>query len=102
IFIAHRHDVIKRRTEFQLDKARERAHVLEGLLRAIELLEAVIATIRASESAQNALDLLQGTGVVVAERLPESTTAAVRRSLAQANPFTFSEVQARAILDMQL
>ena len=93
--------MIKRRTEFQLEKAREREHVLQGLLLAIEQLDAVIATIRASESATNALELLQGTGTVVAARLPANSPAALQR-LATANPFTFTEVQARAILDMQL
>ncbi|MGE0599569.1 MAG: DNA gyrase subunit A [Dehalococcoidia bacterium] len=101
LFIDHRREVIRRRTEYQLEKAREREHVLQGLLRAIELLDAVIATIRASESAANALDLLQGTGLVVAERLPNNAPAALR-SLTRENPFTFSEIQARAILDMQL
>jgi DNA gyrase subunit A len=101
IFIAHRHDVIKRRTEYQLEKAKERAHVLEGLLRAIELLDAVIATIRAADSATNALDLLQGTGNIDPARLPANSPRALA-SLATTNPFTFSEVQARAILDMQL
>ncbi|MEP6871850.1 MAG: DNA gyrase C-terminal beta-propeller domain-containing protein, partial [Anaerolineaceae bacterium] len=101
IFIAHRHEVIKRRTEFQLEKAKERAHVLQGLLLAIEQLDAVIATIRASLSATNALELLQGTGTVLAERLPANSPAAIR-TLANANPFTFTEVQSRAILDMQL
>ena len=100
IFIAHRHDVIRRRTEYQLDKAKERAHVLEGLIKAIEMLDAVIATIRAADSAQNALDLLQGTGLVVADRLPRGNAALA--TLSRTNPFTFSEVQARAILDMQL
>jgi DNA gyrase subunit A len=102
LYIAHRREVIRRRTEFQLDKARERAHILEGLLRAIELLELVIATIRASESAENARDLLQGVGVVVASRLPEGTPAAISRRLTASNPLSFSEAQARAILDMQL
>ena len=101
LFIKHRHEVIKRRTEHQLEKAKEREHVLTGLLRAIELLDAVIATIRASESATNALELLQGTGTVVATRLPVNSSAALQR-LANANPFSFTEVQARAILDMQL
>jgi len=101
LFIDHRREVIRRRTEFQLKKARERAHVLEGLLRAIELLDAVIATIRASESAANALELLQGEGLVVLERLPAGSPAALRQ-LSQRNPFTFTEIQARAILDMQL
>ncbi len=101
LFIDHRREVIRRRTEFQLEKAREREHVLQGLLKAIEMLDAVIATIRASESANNALELLQGVGLVVAERLPANSPAALR-SLTRQNPFDFSEVQARAILDMQL
>ncbi|HNO64876.1 MAG TPA: DNA gyrase subunit A [Tepidiformaceae bacterium] len=101
LFIDHRREVVRRRTEYQLEKAREREHVLQGLLKAIELLDLVIVTIRASESANNALELLQGTGLVLAERLPANTPAAAR-SLTRTNPFEFSEIQARAILDMQL
>ncbi len=78
LFLDHRREVIRRRTEFQLEKAREREHILTGLLRAIDLLDEVIATIRGAESAAAALGLLQ------------------------AEPFEFSEAQARAILDMQL
>ena len=101
LFINHRREVVRRRTEYQLEKAREREHVLQGLLKAIELLDLVIVTIRASESANNALELLQGTGLVSAERLPANTPAAAR-SITRTNPFEFSEIQARAILDMQL
>jgi DNA gyrase subunit A len=101
LFIDHRREVIRRRTEYQLEKAKEREHVLQGLLKAIEMLDAVIATIRASESAANALDLLQGAGTITASRLPANSPAALR-TLATRNPFTFSEVQSRAILDMQL
>ena len=78
LFLDHRREVIRRRTEFQLEKAREREHILTGLLRAIDLLDEVIATIRGAESAAAALGLLQE------------------------EPFEFSEAQARAILDMQL
>ena len=53
-FIEHRREVIRRRSEFDLTKARERAEILEGLLRAIEHLDWVIAAIRASESADAA------------------------------------------------
>jgi DNA gyrase subunit A len=102
LYIGHRHEVIRRRTEFQLKKAREREHILEGLIRAIDLVDLIIATIRASESSENARDLLQGVGVVVADRLPTSTPANVRNRLTAANPFTFSEIQARAILELQL
>ena len=78
LYLDHRREVIRRRTEHRLEKAREREHILTGLLRAIDLLDQVIATIRGAESAAAALGLLQ------------------------AEPFEFSEAQARAILDMQL
>ena len=102
LYIDHRREVIRRRTEFQLEKARERAHILEGLLKAIDMLELVIVTIRASESASNALELLQGEGLVLAARIPDGTAAVITRRLTATNPFTFSEAQGRAILDMQL
>jgi DNA gyrase subunit A len=77
-FIGHRRVVIRRRSEFDLEKARDRAHILEGLLKALEMLDAVIAAIRAAESAD-----------------------AAKRALQQA-PFELSERQAQAVLDMQL
>ncbi|MBW7935028.1 MAG: DNA gyrase subunit A [Gemmatimonadaceae bacterium] len=77
-FIDHRRIVIRRRSEFDLEKARDRAHVLEGLLKAIDLLDQVIATIRASASAEAAKTALQS------------------------GPFDLSERQAQAVLDMQL
>ena len=78
LFLDHRREVLRRRSEYQLQKAQEREHILTGLLRAIDMLDQVIATIRGAESAAAALALLQ------------------------AEPFEFSEAQARAILDMQL
>ena len=77
-FIAHRQDIIRRRTEFDLEKARERHHIVEGLLRAIDLIDEVIATIRNAESGEAARDELQET------------------------PFEFSQRQAQAVLEMQL
>jgi DNA gyrase subunit A len=77
-FINHRREVIRRRSEFDLEKAQERAHILEGLLKALEHLDAIIAAIRASESAEAAKAALQG------------------------SPFDLSERQAQAVLDMQL
>jgi DNA gyrase subunit A len=77
IYIEHRQQVITRRTQFELDKARARAHILEGLLIALANLDAVIKTIRESPDAD-----------VAKERL-------VTR-------FKLTEVQAQAILDMQL
>ncbi len=78
LYLNHRREVLRRRSEHQLQKAQEREHILTGLLRAIDMLDQVIATIRGAESASAALGLLQ------------------------AEPFEFSELQARAILDMQL
>ncbi len=77
-FIDHRRVVIRRRSEFDLEKARERAHILEGLLKALNLLDQVIATIRASASADAAKTALM------------------------AAPFDLSDRQAQAVLDMQL
>ncbi len=77
-YIDHQIEVIRRRSQFRLEKARNRAHIVEGLLRAIDMLDAVIATIRGS-----------------ADR-PEA------RSALMAEPFSFTEVQATHILDMTL
>ena len=76
-FLDHRQDVITRRTQFELDKARRRAHILEGLLIALANLDEVIKTIRESPDAD-----------VAKSRLMER--------------FKLSEIQAQAILDMQL
>jgi DNA gyrase subunit A len=77
-FIAFRREVIRRRTEFDLARARDREHILSGLLRAIDRLDAIIRLIRAAPSAAEA------------------------RAQLMARPYTFSERQAQAILDMQL
>jgi DNA gyrase subunit A len=76
-FLNHRKTVIIRRTRHDLRKAEERAHVLEGILKALDHLDAVIATIRASQ-----------------------TPAEARENLMSG--FALSEVQAQAILDMRL
>jgi len=77
VYIDHRRDVIIRRSRFELDKARARAHILEGLLVALENLDEVIQTIRQSPDAE-----------VAKERLMTR--------------FKLSELQAQAILDLQL
>ena len=77
-YVAHQVEVVTRRTQFQLRKAQARAHIVEGLLRAIDMLDAIIATIRASADRPAA------------------------RAALQAEPFSFSEEQANHILDMQL
>ncbi|MGB8650939.1 MAG: DNA gyrase subunit A [Mycobacteriales bacterium] len=76
-YVAHQVDVIVRRTRYQLRKAEERAHILRALAKALDQLDAVIALIRAAESADAALVQLQGL-------------------------LDIDEIQARAILDMQL
>jgi DNA gyrase subunit A len=77
VYLDHRMEVIRRRSEFDLTRARERAHILEGLLKALDAMEEVIATIRKSQTAETARTNL-------------------RRLL------SISEVQAQSILDMQL
>ncbi|MEK6408036.1 MAG: DNA gyrase subunit A [Acidobacteriota bacterium] len=77
IFFEHRRDVVLRRTRYDLRKAEARAHILEGLKKALDNLDAVISLIRKSKSA------------------PEAREALMQR-------FNFSELQARAILEMQL
>ncbi|MFW6019913.1 MAG: DNA gyrase subunit A [Bacteroidales bacterium] len=76
-FVEHRHDVVVRRTEYELRQAEKRAHILEGLLVALDYLDEVIALIRGS-------------------RTPEEA----RNGLME--QFSLSEEQARAILDMRL
>ncbi|MEW6179482.1 MAG: DNA gyrase subunit A [Chloroflexota bacterium] len=77
IYIEHRIEVITRRSQYELDKARQRAHILEGLLIALANLDEVIQTIRQSPDAETARERL------------------ITR-------FKLTEVQAQAILDMQL
>ena len=76
-FVTHREDVIRRRTEYQLGRARDRAHIVEGLLKALDAIDAIIDTIRSSQDVETA-----------------------RNNLVQ--QFDLSEIQAQAILDMQL
>ena len=87
-FIEHRRVVIRRRSEFDLEKARDRAHILEGLLKAIEFLDAVIYIIRHSASADAAKAAL------MSETAVDAGAASVALAL--------SDRQAQAVLDMQL
>ncbi|EFQ22817.1 DNA gyrase subunit A [Aminomonas paucivorans DSM 12260] len=77
VFLDHRRAVVRRRTEHRLRKAEERAHIVEGLVRALDLIDQVIALIRSASD-------------------PASAKAALVETLG------FSEVQAQAILDMRL
>ena len=76
-FVDHRHDIVVRRTEYELRKAEEKAHILEGLLVALDNLDEVIALIRGSKSPEDAREGLM-------------------------SKFELTEIQARAILDMRL
>ncbi|MEO0473898.1 MAG: DNA gyrase subunit A, partial [Bacteroidota bacterium] len=76
-YVDHRHEVVVRRTEYELAEARKRAHILEGLLIALDHLDEVIALIRASQTGDEAREGL------------------IKR-------FNLSEIQAKAILDMRL
>ena len=76
-FVKHRHEVILRRTKFDLEKAQKRAHILEGLLKALDVIDEIIKIIRASTSVEDAKDELMQT-------------------------FDFSEAQATAIVEMRL
>ena len=95
-FIDHRREVIRRRSEFDLARARDRAHVLEGLLRALEFLDEVIAIIRNSESADAARRALMDWdfGEEAEAVMPNAGDGDAPRGL--------SERQAQAVLDMQL
>ena len=76
-FVEHRHDVVVRRTKYDLDQAEKRAHIVEGLLKALDHIDEVIALIRAS-------------------RTPEEARVGLMEK------FGFSEIQAKAILEMRL
>ena len=77
IYIAHQKDVLLRKTKFEADKITARIHILEGLLKALEDIDNIIALIKKSESAAAAKSALM-------------------------SQYSFSEVQAKAILDMKL
>lgn len=76
-FVEHRHEVVVRRTQFELRKAEEKAHILEGLIIASDNIDEVIAIIRASKTPQEAIQ-----GLI--------------------NRFELSDIQARAIVEMRL
>src|SRR5205085_8475955 len=76
-FIDHRKEIVVRRTRFDLRKAEERAHILEGLVRALDVLDELIQVIRGSRTPQDAKE-----GLI--------------------SRWSFSDIQAQAILDMRL
>lgn len=76
-YIEHQKEVVVRRTKYELDKANERQHIVEGLMKALSILDEVIATIRASKDKRDAKDNL-------------------------ISKFAFTEAQAEAIVSLQL
>ena len=78
IYVAHQMEVVTRRTQYRIDKAREREHIVEGLVRALDMIDAIIELIRGAADVDTA------------------------RTGLMAKPFEFSEIQANFILDMQL
>jgi len=76
-YVRHRHEVVLRRTRFELNQAEKRAHILEGLVKALDILDEIIALIRASQTVEEAWTGLMST-------------------------FGFSEAQAKAIVEMRL
>ena len=77
VFLGHRRNVVRRRTEYRLRKAEDRAHIVEGLVRALDLIDEVIRIIRGSKDTATARTALVG-------------------------ELSFSEIQAQAILEMRL
>jgi DNA gyrase subunit A len=90
-FIAHRRDVVTRRTRYDLRKAREREHLLLGFKKALDMLDAVISLIRAAKNPREAREGLMG-------RLAIDTGAPVASNIT----FDFTERQAQAIIELQL
>jgi len=76
-YVKHRHEVVVRRTQFDLQKALERAHILEGLLKALDIIDEIIALIRASKTVEDARNGLM-------------------------ENWQFSEIQAQEIVNMRL
>ena len=76
-FVKHRHEVVVRRAQYELEQAQKRAHILEGLLKALDFIDEVIAIIRASATPQDAKEALMAR-------------------------FDLSEIQSNAIVEMRL
>jgi DNA gyrase subunit A len=108
-FVDFRREVVRRRTEYDLRKARARAHILEGLTKAIDALDFIVTLIRNSSSVDQARLWLTGQTKTMSEvktwkGIPSDTTLKtyvpkLQKAMAR---LAFSELQAQAILDLQL
>jgi DNA gyrase subunit A len=108
-FVDFRREVVRRRTEYELRKAKARAHILEGLTKAIDALDHIVTLIRNSRSVDEARQWLQGELKTTSELktwkgIPGGETLnkylpKLKKAMAD---LAFSEIQAQAILDLQL
>ncbi|HEX8287968.1 MAG TPA: DNA gyrase subunit A [Pyrinomonadaceae bacterium] len=108
-FVEFRREVVRRRTEFDLRKAQARAHILEGLNKAIDALDYIIPLIRNSRSIDEAKQWLTGNFATIAEQKTwrgapaDKTFAGFLKDLQKViGGLRFTEIQAQAILDLQL
>jgi len=101
-FIAFREEVITRRTKFELFKARERAHILLGLVVAVTNLDEVVRLIRASSSPVEARAALLAREWPIAEIAPYIALVEAVEHEATGDTYKLSEAQVRAILDLRL
>ncbi len=102
-FLAHREEVITRRTNFELAKARSRAHVLLGLGVAVANIDEVVALIRRAPDPQTAREQLMATDWPAGDIAPLiELVAEPDRPVAEDGTYRMSEAQARAILDLRL
>jgi DNA gyrase subunit A len=105
-FIDHRVEVVRRRTEFLLRKAREREHILLGFQKALQNLDAVIETVRASRNPREAREALMGQMEFPENPRLQEVVARWSPTIAfngeAISRFDFSEKQAQAIIELQL
>lgn len=105
-FIDHRVEVVRRRTEFLLRKAREREHILLGFQKALQNLDAVIETVRASRNPREAREALMGQMEFPENPRLQEVVAKWSPTIAfngeAISRFDFSEKQAQAIIELQL
>jgi len=108
-FVEHRRQVVRRRTEFELRKAQARAHILEGLNKAIDALDYIIPLIRNSRSVDEARALLTANFATLGEIKKwrgitggDSEDAFLKKLQKVIADLEFTEIQAQAILDLQL
>jgi DNA gyrase subunit A len=109
-FVDFRREVVRRRTEYELRKAKARAHILEGLTKAIDALDYIVTLIRNSRSVDEARQWLAGNNLATMSEVKSWKGVPSDQPLTKYLPklrkameqLAFSEIQAQAILDLQL